>query len=99
MKFGQLIEYNMRNVFLEKVCTKYGGEASPRSFYKKSKLSLSLNQQKCYKVCFYWMVKSKSKVLTKRRANCIHFLLDRSRNIYYTSSHDKMNMFFYLYAL
>ena len=28
MKFGQLIECNMRNVFLEKSCTKCGGETS-----------------------------------------------------------------------
>ena len=26
MKFGQLEEYNMRNNFLEKSCTKCGGE-------------------------------------------------------------------------
>ena len=45
MKYGQLIEYKIRSVFLEKPCTKYDGEASPISFYKKSKLSLSLDQQ------------------------------------------------------
>ena len=32
VKFGQLIEYNTRNIFLEKSCTKCGGEASPRLF-------------------------------------------------------------------
>ena len=26
IKFGQLIEYNMRNIFLEKLYTKSGGE-------------------------------------------------------------------------
>ena len=30
MQFGQLIEYNMRNIFLEKSYAKCGGEASPR---------------------------------------------------------------------
>ena len=45
MKFGQLIEYNMRNIFLEKSCTKYGGETSPRHFIKKTKLILSVDQQ------------------------------------------------------
>ena len=44
MKFGQLIEYNMRNIFLEKLYTKCGGETSPRPFSKKSKLSTSLDQ-------------------------------------------------------
>ena len=30
MKFGHLIEYNMGNILLEKSCTNYGGETSPR---------------------------------------------------------------------
>ena len=44
MKFGQLIECNMRNICLEKSYTKCGGEASPRSFSEKLKLSISLDQ-------------------------------------------------------
>ena len=44
MKFGQLIEYNLRKVFLEKLCTKYGRETIPTPFFKKSKLSISLDQ-------------------------------------------------------
>ena len=44
MKFGQLIEYNMRNIFLQKSYTKCGGETIPRTFLKKSKLSISLDQ-------------------------------------------------------
>ena len=44
-KFRQLIEYNMINIFLEKSYTKFGGEASARPFCKKSKLSISLDQQ------------------------------------------------------
>ena len=43
MKMDQLIEYVIRNIFPEKPYIKYGGEASPRPFYKKS--SISLNQQ------------------------------------------------------
>ena len=35
MKFGQLKEYNMRNIFLEKSYKKYGGEAIPTPFSKK----------------------------------------------------------------
>ena len=41
MKFGELIEYNMRNIFLENSYSKFGGEAGPRSFYQKFKLSIS----------------------------------------------------------
>ena len=44
MKFGQLIECNMRNIFLEKSYTKCGGETSPRPFSEKLKLSISLDQ-------------------------------------------------------
>ena len=32
MKFDHLIEHNMRNIFLEKLYTKYGGETIPKSF-------------------------------------------------------------------
>ena len=38
-------EYNIRNIFLEKLAIKYGGVVICRPFYKKSKLSISLNQQ------------------------------------------------------
>ena len=44
MKFGQLKEYNMRNIFVEKSYVKYAGETIPRPLSKKSKLSISLNQ-------------------------------------------------------
>ena len=40
MKFGQLIEYNMRNIFVEKSYTKYTEETIARPLSKKSKLSL-----------------------------------------------------------
>ena len=45
MKFDQLIEYNMRSIFLENPYTICGGGGSPRPFYTKSKLSISLDQQ------------------------------------------------------
>ena len=38
IKFGQLIEDKMTNVFLKKWYTKRGGETSPRPFSKNSKL-------------------------------------------------------------
>ena len=44
VKFGQLIEYNMRNIFSEKSYMKRGGETIPRPFSEKSKLSWSLDQ-------------------------------------------------------
>ena len=45
MKFGQLVEYNMRKVFLEKSYIKCGGETILRLFFKKSELIISLDQQ------------------------------------------------------
>ena len=44
-KRALLKEYNMINIFLQKSYANCGGETSPRPFYKKSKLSISLNQQ------------------------------------------------------
>ena len=34
MKFGELIGYNMRNIFPEQLNTKCGGETNPRPFLK-----------------------------------------------------------------
>ena len=44
MKFGQLKDYDMKNIFLEKGYTKTGGQTILRSFSKKSKMSISLDQ-------------------------------------------------------
>ena len=44
VKFGQLIEYNMRNIFLEKSFIKWDRETIPRPFSKKPKLCISLDQ-------------------------------------------------------
>ena len=44
MKFDQLIEYNMRNIFFGKSYTKYTREIIARPSSKKSKLSKSLDQ-------------------------------------------------------
>ena len=44
MKFGQLIEYNMKNVFVENLYTKCSGETSPKLFSNNSNLSISLDQ-------------------------------------------------------
>ena len=44
MKFGQLIECNMRNISVEKSHTKWAGETIPRPLSKISKLSIHLDQ-------------------------------------------------------
>ena len=43
MKVGQLLEYNMRNIFLKKSDSKCGGETTTKPFPKKL-LSISLDQ-------------------------------------------------------
>ena len=43
MKFDQFIDYDMRNIFLEKSYKKCGGETSSRSFSENLKLSVSLD--------------------------------------------------------
>ena len=43
-KFGQSIEYNMRNIFFEKSYTECCGYTSLRPFSEKLKLSISLDQ-------------------------------------------------------
>ena len=36
MKFGELIEYNKRNIFVQKACKKWGRETSSRSLFIKA---------------------------------------------------------------
>ena len=44
MKFGQLIECNMRNIMHEKSYTKCDGDTIPRPFSEKSTFSITLDQ-------------------------------------------------------
>ena len=43
MKFDRLIEYNMKNISVEKSYTKCAGEIIPRPLSKKPKLNISLD--------------------------------------------------------
>ena len=62
MKFGQLTEFNMRNIFLEKSYTKYGKEVIPRPFSRKPKLSISLDQySKVLNILFLLFAKLRTK--------------------------------------
>ena len=45
MKFGQLVEYNMRNIFVKESYVKCTGETIPRPLSKKLKLKIFLDQQ------------------------------------------------------
>ena len=75
MKFGQLIEYKMRNIFLEKLNTKCGRKTSPRPFTKKSKFSISLNQQsELYCMSKLRSTKIEKKIKTKVLTTCFHLI-------------------------
>ena len=61
MKFGQFIEYKLKNIVLQKPYTKCVTETSTRPFYIKSKLRvLSLDK--------------KSKVETKVKTTCFYII-------------------------
>ena len=75
IKFGQLIEYNLRNIFLEKWYTNYGGETFPKPFFEKSKLSTSLGQySKVLHILFLLLANLRlSKLIeTKLQTTCIY---------------------------
>ena len=55
MKFGQLIEYNKRNIFLQNLCRKWGKETSLRPlFFFKKKLNIWWKQVVCSLVSIYF---------------------------------------------
>ena len=56
MKFGQLIEYNTRNIFLEKSYTKCSRGTICRPFSKRSKLSISLKQKSYLSYSLFFIV-------------------------------------------
>ena len=78
MKFGQLIECNMRNIFLQRSFTKCGGETSPRPFSEVLKWAISLDQWS--KVLYslfllYGKLRATKYIETKLQTNCFHLML------------------------
>ena len=57
IKLGQLIEYSMRNIFLDKSYTKCGETTIPRPFSEnQTRAHLQINSRKFYAVYFYCML-------------------------------------------
>ena len=84
MKFRQLIEYNLRNIFLEKF-TKQAGETSHRLFSEISKLSITLvNSLKVLYslVLFYVQVEGYRNILKPKCENPL--LLSHTKPFYKT---------------
>ena len=74
MKFNQLMDYNVRNIFLEKSYTKCDGETSPRPFSEKIKLSISSDQEPkvSYSLFYYMPSRRLSKYIeTALQTTCI----------------------------
>ena len=70
MEFGQIMECNMRNIFLEKSYTKCGVATSPRPFSEKLKLVVSKYTETMPQVtCFY--------LKTKRRLGLVSSFIFR----------------------
>ena len=78
MRFGQLLEYNMKNSFLKKSYRKCGGETISRHFSKKSKLRISPDQYpkvlySLFLLCGKWGL---SKYIeTKLQTTCFYLIL------------------------
>ena len=67
----------MRNIFVEKPCTKWGGETSLRPFFKKNKIQHSSGSTVWYYIQFDFIVRL-SRVLpkhtqTKALNTCFYF--------------------------
>ena len=79
MKYGQLIECNMRNIFFfEKSYTKCGVETSPRPFSEKLKIIVSLDQQSQVLCSLFYCISSSglSKCIeTKLQTTCFYLIL------------------------
>ena len=79
MKFGQLIQCKIKNIFLEKSCAICSGETSPRHFLKnQNRAYLWINSLKFYIVCFYCMVSRglSQYTETKLQTTCFHLILN-----------------------
>ena len=82
MKFGHLIEHNMRNI-LEKLYTKCGVETIFRPFSEKSKLSISLSSLKFYTVCFYCMPSyGLSKYIETKLQTIYFYLIKKQKEVW-----------------
>ena len=83
MEFGQLTEYNMRNIFLVKSYTKCGRETNSRSFSKNQNWAyLWINILKFYIFCFNCLPSwDLSKVIeTKLQIICFYLIKALLRN-------------------
>ena len=81
MELSQLIENNMRNIFLEKSYSRCGGEASPRPFSENLKLIISLDQwRKVLYSIFLWNPKLGAIEIYWNQA-AEHLLLPHSKHI------------------
>ena len=73
MKFGQLIDYNLKKHFSWKIITKCGRETSPRLFSGKLKLSLDRKSKIFLQFHSSWGLSKY--VETKLQTTCLYLIL------------------------
>ena len=79
MKFSQLIEYNMRTIFIEKSLLNSGGETIPDLFLKnQSWANLWINNLKFHTICFYCMASGGLSNYIKKKLQTSCFYLTQS---------------------
>ena len=94
MKFGQVIEWKMRNISLKKSYTKCGGETVPRL---KSKLSISLDQQsKVLYSLFILYVKLRAFKIYKTKLHPTYIYLIWSFSEKFKKKYTSLVIFYYL---
>ena len=77
--FDKLIEYNMKNIFLKKSLTKYGVEANPINFSKKSNWAyLLINSLKFYTNCLYCMLSWGLSKYIESKLQTLHFTSNKT---------------------
>ena len=77
MKFGQLIEYNMKNIIVEKSYTKCAGESIPRPLSKKMKIK-NISGSIVESILFYCMLIRELSKYSEIRLQTICFYLIQS---------------------
>ena len=77
MKFGQLIEYNMRKTFVNKSCTKYCGKTIPKPFLRnQNRVYLWISSLKVLYSLFllYANLRAIEITETKLRGTCFYLI-------------------------
>ena len=95
MKFGQLIEYIMTSIFLEKSYTRYVGELFPGTFLKSRNWAYLWINSQFHIVCFFCM---KLRTIKNKKRSATNFSTQHffTHNFQQYSIKDALNERFYI---